>query len=249
MWEMLEVDESPRLDDAILLVALSTMAPQYRALYSHARELSKYLIRKLEFRKIATLYSSSLPPAVSISDAGVARLNSNSFYVYSGKRPVVMVAGDGSPFDDQQQYAHSVLSFAQQIGVKKVISVGARWSDAPIAPGSTPKVVGFSNDVDGVKELEGDGVEVTKSEPGPFFANLVVAMSGDYGMRGYKIGVDHGEPVPHPKSLIQILRVLEKMAGIKVEVKELQERAANMKDEEVTGSMPEVAREREGIYG
>ena len=248
MWERFDVEEEPRLDDAILLVALSTMAPQYRAMYSHARELSKYLLGKMEFRKIATIYSSSLPPAISIADDGIARLNSNGFHLYEGKRPLVMVAGDGSPFDDQHQYAHSILSFSRGLGVRSMISVGARWSEAPIAPGSTPKVVGFSTDTEGVKELEARGVVVTKSEPGPFFPNLIVGMAAGYGMRGYKLGVDHGEPTPHPRSVIQILRVLQGMGGFEVETKELEERAEGMK-EEPQGSLPEVPRERGGIYG
>jgi proteasome assembly chaperone (PAC2) family protein len=248
MWEKLDVEEAPKLDGAILLVALSTMAPQYRTMYSHARELSKYLLRKLEFRRIATLYSSSLPPAVSIADDGMARLHSNSFNLHEGRRPLVMVAGDGSPFDDQHQYAHSILSFSQRVGATSLISIGARWSDAPIAPGSTPKVVGFSTDSDGVKELEGRGVAVTKSEPGPFFPNLVVGMAVGYGMRGYKLGVDHGEPIPHPRSVIQILKVLEGMGGFEVETKELEERAEGMK-EEPQGALPEMPKERGGIYG
>src|SRR5271157_3962787 len=112
MWERLDVDETPKMDNGVVLVALSTMAPQYKALYSHARELSNYLLKKSDFKKVATLYSSSLPPAVAIGDDGLARLHSNSFYLHSGKRDVLMVAGDGSPFDDQPQYAHTVLSFA-----------------------------------------------------------------------------------------------------------------------------------------
>ena len=71
MWEKLVVEEEPGVEDSTLVVALSTMAPQYEPLYSHARELSRFLLRKLEFRKFATLYSSSLPADVAIGDDGV----------------------------------------------------------------------------------------------------------------------------------------------------------------------------------
>ena len=128
-----------------------------------------------------------------------------------------MLAGDWSPFDEQQQYAHRVLSFARQLGAKEVISVGARWSESPVAPGSDLKPVGFATDVAAVKELEGLGVTITRSEPGPFFRNLVVGMAGEYGMRGYKLGVDHGEPLPHPRSLIQIVGVLSQMLGMDID--------------------------------
>jgi proteasome assembly chaperone (PAC2) family protein len=249
MWERLEVEERPPAEDSVLLVALSTMAPQYAPLYSHARELSRFLLRKMDFKKFATLYSSSLPADLVIGDDGLARLRSNQFYSCAGKRRILMFSGDGSPFDDQQGYAHTILSFARQLGAKEVISIGARWSETPVPPGIPLKPVGFATDLAAVKELEGLGVTITKSEPGPFFPNLVVGMAADYGMRGYKVGVDHGEPLPHPRSVMLIVGVLSKMLGIDVDVKELLVRAKELEKEGKDQGLPEVRRERGGIYG
>jgi len=249
MWERLEVEEMPATEESVLLVALSTMAPQYAPLYSHAKELSRFLLRKKEFKRFATHYSSSLPADVVIGDDGIARLRANHFYSSAGRRRIVMLAGDGSPFDEQQEYAHSVLSFARQLGAKEVISVGARWSETPVPPGVLSRPVGFASDAAGVKELEGLGVTITKSEPGPFFPNLVVGMAGEYGMRGYKVGVDHGEPQPHPRSIMLILEVLSKMLGVDVDVKELATRAKELEREGKDQGLPEVRRERGGIYG
>jgi proteasome assembly chaperone (PAC2) family protein len=249
MWERLEVDEMPGVEESVLVVALSTMVPQYQALYSHARELSKFLLQKLEFKKFAALYSSSLPPEVVIDGDGVSRLHSNEFYSYAGRRRVILLAGDGSPFDDQQEYAHSVLSFASQLGAKEVISIGARWSESPAPAGARFRPVGYATDFAGVTELEGLGVSITKGEPGPFFPNLVVAMAEEYGMRGYKLGVDHGEPAPHPRSLIEIIGVLSQMLGFAIDLKELVARAKEMEREGPKEGLPEVPRERTGIYG
>ena len=248
MWERLEVEEQPPTEDSVLLVSLSTMAPQYAPLYSHARELARFLLRNLEFKRFATLYSSSLPAAVVIED-GVARLQSNQFYLGGGRRRTIMLAGDGSPFEHQEEYADTVLSFARGLGAKSVVSVGARWSESPTPPGGEMRPVGFASDEAGVRELEALGVTVTKGEPGPFFANLIVGMSPDYGMRGYKIGVDHGEPLPHPRSLIQILRVLTEMLGFEVDTRSLIVRAKELDKESQGGGLPEVQRERGGIYG
>jgi proteasome assembly chaperone (PAC2) family protein len=249
MWEKLVVDEEPGAEDSVLVVALSTMAPQYEPLYSHARELSRFLLRKMEFRKFATLYSSSLPADVAIGDDGLLRLRSNSYYLSSAKRRVIMLAGDGSPFDDQQEYANSVLGYARRLGVEEVVSVGARWSESPVPAGIPLKPVGFASDAAGVKELEELGVTITKGEPGPFFPNLIVGMAGDYGMRGFKVGVDHGEPLPHPRSLLQILGVLSKMLGFSVDTRELLARAKELEKEGAESALPDVRRERGGIYG
>jgi hypothetical protein len=249
MWERLEVEGKPGTEDSVLLVTLSTMVPQYRDLYSHGRELAKFLLKELEFTKFASLYSSSLPPEVGIEDDGIASLRSNQFYSYKGKKRIIMLAGDGSPFDDQPQYAHTVLTFARKLGAKEVISIGARWSESPVPPGALLKPVGFATDVAGVKELEALGVTITKSEPGPFFPNLVVGMAEVYGMKGYKLGVDHGEPTPHPKSLIQIIGVLSKMLGLDIDLKELVARAKAMESKAPQEGLPAVPRERTGIYG
>ena len=238
----------PGVEDSVLLVALSTMAPQYQPLYSHARELAKFLLKKLEFGKFATLYSSGLPPEVVVEEDGVSRLHSNAFYSCAARRRVIMLAGDGSPFDDQQQYAHTVLSFARQLGAREMISIGARWSESPAPAGAVMKPVGFASDSEGVVELEGLGVTVSKSEPGPFFSNLIVGMAGAYGMKGFKLGVDHGEPRPHPRSVVAILGVLSQMLGLVVDTNELVARAKEMEGAPTEG-MPEVQRERSGIYG
>jgi proteasome assembly chaperone (PAC2) family protein len=195
------------------------------------------------------LYSSSLPAAVAVEADGLARLHSNRFYSLGGERRIIMLAGDGSPFDDQQEYASTVLSFARELGVKEVVSIGARWSESPAAAGSSLKPVGFATDAKGVKELEGLGVTVTKGEPGPFFPNLVVGMAVDYGMRGFKVGVDHGEAMPHLRSVVLIVGVLSKMLGIQVETKSLVARAKELEREGTGQELPEVHRQRDGIYG
>jgi proteasome assembly chaperone (PAC2) family protein len=248
MWEKLVVEEEPGTEDSVLIVALSTMAPQYEPLYSHARELSKFLLSKMEFRRFATLYSSSLPADVTIGGDGILRLRSNSFYTFPAKRRLIMLAGDGSPFDDQQEYARSVLSYARRLGAREVVSIGARWSDSPVPAGAPLRPVGFASDEAGVNELEGLGVTVTKGEPGPFFPNLVVGIAGEYGMRGFKLGVDHGEPLPHPRSLLEIVGVLSKMLGLTVDTRELLARVKEMEREGAGAPLPDVRRERGGIY-
>lgn len=249
MWERLEVVEMPPEEGSVLLVCLSTMAPQYVPLYSHARELAKFLLKKVDSKMFATLYSSSLPAAVTVEEEGVARLYSNRFYTMAGRKRVILLSGDGSPFDDQQDYAHTVLSFARTLGADEVVSVGARWSEPPAPAGVPLKAVGFATDASGVKELEGHGVTITKGEPGPFFPNLLVGMAQDYGMRGFKVDVDHGEPAPHPRSVMLMLEVLSRMLGLEVDTATLAASAKEMESKGQDQSFPEVPRERGGIYG
>jgi len=204
-----------------LLVAVSTSSSQYKALYSQARELSNYLLKTLKFEEVAVLRSSALQPEVIVKEDGTAILPACRFHVHRGKGDLLLFAGDSSPSDDQFEFARMVLDFGKKAGVKEVYSVGARWSENPVPAFEDPHVNGFATDKEGVKKLKEHGVEIIESEPAPFFASMIVGMASEYGMRGYKISVDHGEPIPHTRSVIKMLEVLSAMIGFKVDMNEL----------------------------
>lgn len=243
------MEHGPKLRDPVLLVSLSTSLSQYRALYSQAKELASYLLKNLDFTKIATIHSSALPPVAIVSEDGTAHLSSAEFYTYPGTRDIVLLAGDSSPQDEQYEFADSVLRFAKELGVTEVISIGARWTEQVSPPTAVPKVTGFATDEAGVKVLRDMGVEIIADEPAPFFASLVVGLAEKFGMTGYKISVDHGEPSPHPLSVMQLLSVLGKMLGIKAPTEELEARAREMAKEIESAGTEEPARERSGVYG
>ena len=62
-------------------------------------------------------------------------------------------------------------------------------------------------------------------EPAPFFASMVVGLAKEYGMRGYKLSVDHGEPSPHVKSVAKMLGILSTVIGFEVSLEELRSQA------------------------
>jgi proteasome assembly chaperone (PAC2) family protein len=250
VWERIEEEETrPTMKDPILLVALSTSMQQYKMLYSQARELGKFMLKKMDFKKLATVYSSSLPPLVVISAEGLIRLSSASFYHYSGQRDIVLLAGDSSPVEDQYEFCKSVLEYAAGLGIHEVVSIGARWTEEALSPIASPKVNGFATDAKGVKELEGLGVEIIRDEPAPYFASLVLAQADRYGFRGYKLSVDHGEPVPHPKGVIELLSTLQKMMGFKLETGDLDEAARKLALNLESSSEGYAPDTRPGIYG
>ncbi len=249
MWERIDSEGRRVLTDPILIVSLSTSLSQYRAMYSQARELASYMLKETEFTKIATIYSSALPPVAVISKEGTVRLTSAEFYCHSGQRDVVLLAGDSSPQDEQYEFSEAVLRYARDLGINEIISIGTRWTEQVAPPTAVPKVTGFANDDAGVEVLRGHGVEIVRDEPAPFFASLIVGLAEKYGIRGYKISVDHGEPVPHPLSVIQLLGVLEKMAGISLPKDELETKAQEMALEVQSPAAPESKPGRNGVYG
>jgi proteasome assembly chaperone (PAC2) family protein len=224
MWTRLDNGTPPKLKDPVMIVAVSTSIQQYRALYSQAKELAKYMMQKLDFEKISTIYSSSFGAEVVIRDDGTATLPSCSMYVHRGKRDIILFTGDSSPRDDQFEFSSYLLNYAKEYRVKELYSIGARWSENPVSAFDEPEINGFASDDSGAKRLEKQGVKLIRAEPAPFFASIVVGMSGLYGIQGYKISVDHGEPLPHARSILKMLEILSEMIGFEIDLVELRSR-------------------------
>jgi proteasome assembly chaperone (PAC2) family protein len=216
LWLDFEGEKLPRLRDPTMVVAVSTSVPQYRALYSQARELGEYLLKTLQFERIATVRSSAFPPEVLVNDDGISALPACYLYLRRGKKDLVLFAGDASPMEDQYEFAHFLLKRAADLGVRELYSVGARWAENPLPPEAEPVPNGFATDAVGVAKLKKAGVVIIKEEPAPFFASMVVALSKEYGIRGYKLSVDHGEPIPHARSVAKLLGALSSMTGFDV---------------------------------
>jgi len=224
LWNKLEITTEPKdLRDPVLLISVSTSNPQFRLLYSQARELGKYLLKKLDFKQIATLYASAMSPEIRISRSAIASMLSNNFYLCSGnKRDYILFAGHSSPVESEYEYAEVVLDYAKTLGVKELISFGARWSQPVLSPLESPKVLGFGTDETAVTNLKAAGVAILKSEPAFYFANLIVPFAKIHGIRGYKLSVDHGEPTPHPKTLMAFISAISKMIDLEIDSSDLE---------------------------
>lgn len=225
MWLDYQGRAESRSKGASMVVAVSTSMPQYKALYSQAREVGEYLKKKVAFDKIGTVRASAFPPEVLIRDRGISSLPECGFYLSKGKRDMILFAGDTSPMDEQYEFSQFLLEKARKMGVKELYSIGARWAENPRPPEADPQASGFATDATGVARLKKQGVKILGEEPAPFFASMVVAMAKDYGMRGYKLSVDHGEPSPHVRSVAKLLEILSSMAGFEVDTEELRSKA------------------------
>lgn len=225
LWIDFEGKDHLSLKSPAMVVAVSTSMPQYRALYSQARELGEYMLRKMKFEKIGTVRASAFSPEVLVREDGVSTLPECSFYVSRGRHDLVLFAGDASPMDEQYEFTEFLLEKAREMGVKELFSIGARWAENPLPPEAEPQATGFATDSAGVAKLKKHGVRILGEEPAPFFASMVVAMAKDRGIRGYKLSVDHGEPSPHVRSVTKLLEILSAMAGFEVDMADLRAKA------------------------
>ena len=161
-----------------------------------------------------------------------------------------MLVGDSTPLDAEYEFSDTILRYAKGLGVHELISVGARWTEAVTPPNTVPRVLGFATDTEGVRALEAAGASIMKEEPAPYFASLIVGLAERYGMRGSKLCVDHGEPAPHPRSVMQLLLVLSKLLNLEhIETQELETRAKEMANQLRLDSTPEMPPRPAGVYG
>lgn len=220
MWLDFEKVKTPTLKNPTMVVAASTSLQQYRAMYSQARELADYMLRNMKFERIATIRASAFPPEVIVRDGGISTLPECHFHLNRGEGDLILFTGDASPMDGQYEFATTLLDYAEELGVKELYSVGARWAENPLPPNAEPEPNGFSTDRVGVARLKKNGVKIITEEPAPFFASMVIGMARERGIRGYKLSVDHGEPSPHSRSVARLLGVLSAMAGFQVQLEE-----------------------------
>ena len=226
MWLEFEKSDGFKAKSPTMIVAVSTSLQQYKAMYSQARELGDYMLKKMKFERIATIRSSAFPPEVIVRQEGVSTLPECAFYLSKGKKDLVLFTGDTSPMDQQYEFARILLDYSKQIGVKELFSLGARWAENPVPPETDPVPKGFATDRTGVAKLKKHGVKIVTEEPAPFFASMVVGMASEYGIRGYKLSVDHGEPSPHTRSVAKLLGLLSSLVGFEVPLEELKSSVA-----------------------
>lgn len=225
LWLSIEDGKAPNLRKPAMVVAVSTSMPQYRALYSQARELGAYMLKNMELKEFAKIHSSAFPPELIVREDGISGLPACHLHYGKGKKDLVLFTGDTSPMEDQYGFARFLLEYAEKLGVGELYSIGARWAENPLPPEADPEPSGFATDKVGVAKLKKLGVKIIAEEPAPFFASMIVAMAKGYGMRGYKLSVDHGEPSPHVRSVARLLGVLSVLAGFEVQLDELKARA------------------------
>ena len=225
MWIDYVGSRPTKLRSPAMVVAVSTSMPQYRALYSQARELADYMLKKMKFERIGTVRASAFPPEVLLRDEGISTLPECGLYLNRGKRDTILFAGDSRPMDEQYEFTEFLLGKAEELGTEELYSIGARWTETPLPPETDPQALGFATDAIGVTRLRRSGVKIVTEEPAPFFASMVVAMAKDHGIRGYKLSTDHGEPSPHTRSVVRLIEALSELVGFQIDLDELKSKA------------------------
>lgn len=227
----IKVLERPKLVNPLLVVGLPGVG-------NIGRIAVGYLASELGGKMFATLHSEWFFPFVMIHDKSKINLLKNEFYYVKakgkGQRDLVLLVGDCQSLSPQGHYevVQNILDFSAKLGVKEIVTVGG------LATGeleSSDKVIGAVSDDTVMKKYAGYGIDFNAGAKVGYIvgaAGLTLGLGNEQGMKGIcLLGQTSGFPiVTDPKAAENVLRVVVKMFGLKLNMGKLQKKVDEMED-------------------
>ncbi|EJG07891.1 Conserved hypothetical protein CHP00062 [Methanofollis liminatans DSM 4140] len=190
----------------------------------------EHLIQELKAERIVEITSIFFPPQVLIEPGGVVRLPNNEIYLWKGKeQSIAFLIGDYQSTSNEGHYllCESYLDAAEELGVKRVYTLGGYGVGQII---DEPRVLGAVNDDDLVAEITAAGAVMTGGEPGGIVgaSGLLLGLAKRHGIEGVCLMGETPGYLVDPKSATEVLTVLSRLLGIRVDPARLAEHAAEM---------------------
>jgi uncharacterized protein (TIGR00162 family) len=212
----------PKLKDPVFIEGLPGVG-------NVGRIAAGYLAEQIGAVKFAELMSSHFMPFVLLHQSSAVHVLKNEFYYWkakkSGQRDLIILIGDSQSIDPEGHYevAEEILKYVSKLGAKEMftlagLSIGEKTKK--------PKVIGAVSDPKLIKKYAKSGVDFDAgSRVGTIVgaSGLLIGLGKYYNMEGVcLLGETVGLPIiPDPKSAEEILNVLTRMLGIKIDVSKL----------------------------
>ena len=215
--------ENIKLKDAILLEGLPGVG-------NVGKLAAMHLIEKLDAKKCVEIYSSNFPPQVLIDEKGIVKLVNNELYYCKGSkktRDLVFLVGEYQGMDASGQYdlCTELISLIKEIGVTTIYTLGG-YGLGKLVP--EPRVLGAATSDEIIKLFKKADVEFIDGEPGAGIVGASGLLLGLGKLQGIQGGCLMGETSGYmvdPKSASVVLKSLQKLLNIKVDLSDLEERA------------------------
>ena len=228
--------EKISLNDAILLEGLPGVG-------NVGKLAAMHLIEELNAKKCIEIYSSHFPPQVLIDDEGIVNLVNNELYYYNGKgkeRDLLFLVGEYQGIDSPGQYdlCQTIISLVKEIGVTTIYTLGG-YGLGKLVP--EPRVLGAATSKEVVDSFKKAGVEFVDGEPGAGIVGASGLLLGLGKLQNIQGGCLMGETSGYmvdPKSASVVLKSLQKLLGVNVNLSELEERAKQV--DSITNQLKDI---------
>lgn len=245
MWKLTQLTKQvPKLNSPILIEGLPGIG-------NVGKVAVDFMIESLKAIPIYRLQSYSFPHSVFVNDENLIELPTIELYAKqrTGKPDLLFLAGDIQPIDEEASYAFCdfLLDRCAQLGVREIVTIGG--IGLPAAP-EKPKVYCTANGKAIMRRYR-KGTKVQErlhGIVGPIIGitGLLVGMAAERNIEAICL---LAETYGHPMYLgvrgsQEILRVLEKNLGIKLNLRALDREIAEVEAE--LRKQPQIPLSRKG---
>jgi len=230
-----------QLNNAILLEGLPGVG-------NVGKLAAMHLIEELNAKKCTEIYSSNFPPQVLIDDEGIVKLVNNELYYHKGKgkrNDLLFLVGEYQGMDSAGQYelCSQLITLVKKMGVTSIYTLGG-YGLGKLVP--EPRVLGAATSEEIVKLFKTADIEFLDGEPGAGIVGASGLLLGLGKLQGIEGGCLMGETSGYmvdPKSASVVLKSLQKLLNIKIDLSELEKRAKQV--DSITNQLRENESESE----
>jgi uncharacterized protein len=205
---------------------------------------TKYLAKQLKAKKLAILHSPYFPYHVLVNKKGGARLLRGDFHFWkneAGENDFIFLTGDSQAqtIEGQFEVANSILDFAEKKNVKTVITIGGYRNEVEGAP----NVVAVSTNLSLFERaLKAKAVPSEAGTPIVGTAGLLLGLAKFRKIDALCLLGETRGYLPDPKTAKSIIEVLQRLLGVSVDLKGLDEEIERSK--EILGRMQDIEKRR-----
>jgi uncharacterized protein (TIGR00162 family) len=188
-----------------------------------------HLVQELPCEHLAEVYLDGMAPQVFIeSDGTVSSLNNDIFFWKSRIKEVpdlVLYTADAQPATQEAEYqlSETVIEYvAKKFKSDQMITLGAFVTGAF---SKDPKVYAAATDESLVRKISSKGCEIMTEGSITGMNGILLGIAKLKGMKGYALLGETSGYALDPKASAALLLALEKLVGVKVDLKDLDERA------------------------
>jgi len=186
---------------------------------------TRYLIKKLDAKKFAYLYSPHFPYFVLVNKKGSVRLLRGTFYFLRNQtegNDLILFTGDSQAQTIEGQYEISdcILDFATLHNVKMIVTVGGYRMEVK----DKPKVIAAATNEELLNEaLQARAVLSSMGNPIVGTAGLILGLSRFKKIEALCLLGETRGYLPDPKAAKSVLEVLKLMLSLNVDLAGLDE--------------------------
>jgi uncharacterized protein len=214
--------ESPDLSNPLIICGLPGSALVGKLAVDH-------LVQELPCEHLAEVYLDGMAPQVFIeSDGTVSPLNNDLFFWKSRVKDVpdlVLYTADAQPATQEAEYvlSEAVIDYlSKKFKSGQMITLGAFVTGAF---SKDPKVYAAATEESLIKGISSKGYEIMTEGSITGMNGILLGIAKLKGMKGYALLGETSGFALDPKASTALLVALENLIGVKVDLKDLNERA------------------------